>query len=96
MSRYNAIVIGLGRIGMQYGFDSKRKQPASHIATIIDNTNLTLKAVCDVDEKTRYLFTEKYGNDIPVYDDYSKLFKEIRNEQLICDIIVIYQQYSSK
>ena len=74
---------------MQYGFDSKRKQPASHIATIIDNPNLTLKAVCDVDEKTRYLFTEKYGNDIPVYDDYSKLFKEIRNEQLICDIIVI-------
>ena len=82
-------MIGLGRIGMQYGFDSKRKQPASHIATIIDNPNLTLKAVCDVDEKTRYLFTEKYGNDIPVYDDYSKLFKEIRNEQLICDIIVI-------
>ena len=74
---------------MQYGFDSKRKQPASHIATIIDNPNLTLKAVCDVDKKTRYLFTEKYGNDIPVYDDYSKLFKEIRNEQLICDIIVI-------
>ena len=82
-------MIGLGRIGMQYGFDSKRKQPASHIATIIDNPNLTLKAVCDVDKKTRYLFTEEHGNDIPVYDDYSKLFKEIQSEQLICDIIVI-------
>ena len=74
---------------MQYGFDSKRKQPASHIAAIIDNPNLTLKAVCDVNEKTRYLFTEEHGNDIPVYDDYSKLFKEIQSEQLICDIIVI-------
>ena len=74
---------------MQYGFDSKRKQPASHTATIIDNPNLTLKAVCDVNEKTRYLFTEKYGNDIPVYENYSKLFKEIQSEELICDIIVI-------
>ena len=74
---------------MQYGFDSKRKQPASHTAAIIDNPNLTLKAVCDVNEKTRYLFTEEHGNDIPVYDDYSKLFKEIQSEQLICDLIVI-------
>ena len=89
MKKYNAIIIGLGKIGMQYGFDSKRKQPASHTATIIDNPNLTLKAVCDVNEKTRYLFTEKYGNDIPVYENYSKLFKEIQSEELICDIIVI-------
>jgi len=89
LKKYNAIIIGLGKIGMQYGFDSKRKQPASHTATIIDNPNLTLKAVCDVNEKTRYLFTEKYGNDIPVYEDYSKLFKEIQSEELICDIIVI-------
>ena len=74
---------------MQYSFDSKRKQPASHTATIIDNPNLTLKAVCDVNEKTRCLFTEKYGNDVPVYENYSKLLKEIENEQLICDVIVI-------
>ena len=40
MIQYNAIVIGLGRIGMQYGFDPKRKQPASHIHAIINNPNL--------------------------------------------------------
>lgn len=89
MSQYNAIVIGLGRIGMQYGLDPKRNQPASHISAIMENQNLALKAVCDVDKKSRDLFIEKYGKDIPIYENHSKLFQQLHNKEIDCEIIVI-------
>ena len=61
MKKYKAVVIGLGKIGLKYGLDLKRTQPASHIAAIIDNPNLELTAVCDSDKESINLFIKKYG-----------------------------------
>ena len=70
MKKYNVIVIGLGLIGMRYGLDPKRKQPASHIAAILENKNLQLIGVCDTEKNARDLFTEKYKK-IHVFDNFS-------------------------
>ena len=38
--RYNAAIIGTGRIGFSLGFDKKREQPASHTMTLINNKSI--------------------------------------------------------
>ena len=38
---------------MMYSFDTKRKQPASHVSAIINNPRLNLLGVCDIDKKLR-------------------------------------------
>ena len=88
MKKYNVIVIGLGLIGMRYGLDPKRKQPASHIAAILENKNLQLIGVCDTEKNARDLFTEKYKK-IHVFDNFSELASKINQKQIDCDIIVI-------
>ena len=88
MKKYNVIVIGLGLIGMRYGLDPKRKQPASHIAAILENKNLQLIGVCDTEKNARDLFTEKYKK-IHVFDNFSDLASKINQKQIDCDIIVI-------
>ena len=35
--KYNAALIGTGRIGFTLGFDSKREQPASHAMALKEN-----------------------------------------------------------
>ena len=52
LKKIKIIVIGLGKIGLHYAFDDKRKQPASHIAAIMNNPNLKLVGVCDPDKKS--------------------------------------------
>jgi len=89
LTKFNAIVIGLGRIGLHYGFDLKRKQPASHISAIMENKNLDLIGVCDSDKKSQDLFIEKYGNVVPVFDDYSNLFERLSRKEIECEIVVI-------
>ena len=56
MKKFNAAVIGLGRIGLEYGLEKGRTQPASHIAAIMNNVNLRLVAVCDTNSERRDLF----------------------------------------
>jgi hypothetical protein len=89
MKRYNAVVIGLGKVGMGYGLDTKRTQPASHVAAIIGNKNLQLSAVCDSDENSKALFVKNLGNIVSVYDDYSKLILDLNKKIIQYDIIVI-------
>lgn len=89
IKRYNVVVIGLGRVGMGYGLDPKRIQPASHVAAIIRNKNLQLSAVCDSDKNSRALFVKNYGNIVSAYDNYSKLIRDLNKKIIEYDIIVI-------
>ena len=89
VKKFNVIVIGLGRVGMLYGLDSKRIQPASHVSAIMGNKKLQLIAVCDNDKVNQKLFLKKYGDNIKIYDDYSKLLQDINDNLISCDIIVI-------
>ena len=79
----------MGKIGLRYGLDPKRTQPASHISAIIENKNLQLIAVCDFDKNSRDLFLAKYGNIADVYDDYRKLIAELNMKKISFDILVI-------
>ena len=88
MKRYNAVVIGLGKIGMLYGFDKKRRQPASHISAILANNKINLLAVSDVDENARQQFSKSYGSKIDVFSDYADLVNKIKKEENT-DIIVL-------
>lgn len=74
---------------MKYGLDSKRKQPASHIAAIMKNPDLDLIAVCDANKKARDLFEEKYGNKIDISADYEKLIEKFIEEKNQFDLIVV-------
>ncbi len=89
MKKYNAIVIGLGRVGMLYGLDHKRIQPASHVSAIIKNKNLELIAVCDDNKINQKLFIKKYGKTTKIYDKYSNLVQDLNQKLFNCDIIII-------
>ena len=84
---FNVLVIGLGRIGLLYGLDKKRIQPASHIEAISQNKKLKLIGVCDINKKLSNIFTKKYGRKPTVFTDYTKALK-YANLNLV-DIIVI-------
>src|SRR5574337_221064 len=87
--KFKVAVIGLGLIGMKNGFDTKRKQPASHIAAIKKNKNLELVAVCDPDPQTRNKFSTEYGNDCQVFSDYKELIINLGIDKNETSIIVI-------
>lgn len=50
-TRYNAALIGTGRIGFTLGFDCRREQPASHTMALLNNKHIQLIAGCDTDEE---------------------------------------------
>ncbi|HEV2193251.1 MAG TPA: Gfo/Idh/MocA family oxidoreductase [Nitrosopumilaceae archaeon] len=89
MKRYKVVIIGLGRVGMGYGLDPKRTQPASHIAAIIKNKNLQLSAICDSDKNRRSVFVKNYGNIAHIYDNYYKMIQDLNKKIIDYDIIVI-------
>ena len=82
-------MIGLGKVGMHYGFDPKRIQPASHISAIINNKRLDLVAVCENEKNNQKLFLKKYGKITKIYKKYSKLVEDINKNLIEFDIIVI-------
>ena len=87
MKKFNAAVIGLGRIGMMYSFDAKRKQPASHVSAILKNPRLNLVGVCDLDKSLRKLFKKKFG--IFVTKTHKDLIRVCKNSKIDLDIVVI-------
>ena len=89
MMKFNAVVIGLGLMGMKYGFDSKREQPASHIAAILQNEKLKLVGVCDPDISATNLFKNKYGKDYLVFNDYTKLIDYFNERRIALHLISI-------
>ena len=56
MIKIPVVVFGLGRIGMLYGLDEKRTQPASHIECILNNSNFDLVGVSDLSKNYRQKF----------------------------------------
>jgi predicted dehydrogenase len=89
LEKIKIIVIGLGKIGLHYAFDDKRKQPASHIAAIMNNPNLKLVGVCDPDKKSLEKFHKKYDKKIISEKDHFKLIEQLGKKEIDFDIIVI-------
>jgi len=67
MKKYRAVVLGAGKIGVLWGMDSGRPQPASHAAAFAANSRTELVGIVDSDPAQR----EKAGDfyKISVYED---------------------------
>ena len=71
--KYNAALIGTGRIGFTLGFDSKREQPASHAMALKENRRIKLVAACDSDP-TKLNYFHRFNRKPHLFNDYSYLF----------------------
>ena len=89
MKKYNAIIIGLGKIGMLNGFDSKRIQPASHVEAIMKNPDISLTGVCDFDSNLTNTFRKKYPEVENIYESLDELLKNLISKEKHIDIISI-------
>jgi hypothetical protein len=89
MEKIHSVVFGLGRIGMLYGLEKKRIQPASHIEAIKNNKNFNLVGVCDPSKNSRNLFLKKYGNSFNVFNSHVDLLLYLKNNKIIPQLFVI-------
>ncbi len=89
MEKIHSVVFGLGRIGMLYGLEKKRIQPASHIEAIKNNKNFNLVSVCDPSKNYRNLFLKKYGNSFDVFNSHVDLLLYLKNNNIIPQLFVI-------
>jgi len=89
LKKCNAIIIGLGKIGMINGFDSKRIQPASHVAAIIKNSNINLIGVCDINIEFTDIFKKKYPEIKNVFNSLDDLLEKIVSTNIKIDIFSI-------
>ena len=60
LKKYNAAVIGLGRIGHTLGFDQKREQPASHSRALFENPRIRLLGGFDIDPEKSAGWQKEY------------------------------------
>lgn len=73
--KYNAGVIGCGRIGSLLSEDKLREKPCTHAESLFKNNNIQLIAGADLDlEKLNY-FSNKWGVK-KVYTDYKLMLEE--------------------
>ncbi len=89
MEKIQSVVFGLGRIGMLYGLENKRIQPASHIEAIKNNKNFHLIGVCDPSKKYRNLFFKKYGNSHDVFNSHMDLLLFFKKQNITPQLFVI-------
>lgn len=83
-NKYNAAIIGCGRIGFSLGFDKKREQPASHTMALLANKRVSLVVGCDTNkenlEQWQKYVKKQQGRGIPlkVYTDCAQMLSEIK------------------
>jgi len=86
--KIRAAIIGLGRIGSLLEEDALREKPCTHAGAIAANEDCELVAGCDIDEKKRRLFAEKWrfsneNKKIAVYADAEEMIREQKPQILV-------------
>lgn len=71
MEPYKCIVIGCGKVAMEYGEDKTRVAPRSHIEAVLENSKTKLVAVCDLNV-AQLKEVDKYISGINTYSDTKK------------------------
>jgi|APSaa5957512535_1039671.scaffolds.fasta_scaffold00338_2 hypothetical protein len=89
MEKIQSVVFGLGRIGMLYGLEKKRIQPASHIEAIKNNKKFNLTGVCDPSKDSRDLFVKKYGKHNNLFDSHIELLLFLKKNNINPQLFVI-------
>ncbi len=72
---YQAVIVGLGRIGSSYPSD---KIPRTHAGAFFESDRVTLAAAVDPDKNARDKFSLKWGNHIPVFSTVKKMLLKIQ------------------
>lgn len=86
--RYNAVLVGAGRIGFSLGFDKKREQPASHTMALFDNKRINFIAACDTDSthlEEWYKYAKKHKSMALTFTNSDDLYENVT----CADIIVV-------
>ncbi len=86
--RYNAVLVGAGRIGFLLGFDKKREQPASHTMALFDNKRINFIAACDPDSQRLeewHKYAKKHKSMALTFATSSELYENVT----CADIIVV-------
>lgn len=78
MNKYNAAVIGCGRIGFEFDSDPKRNYVSTHTGAYNSLPDVELAAVCDRDEKKLNKCLEKY----PSAKGYNNMREMLEKEKL--------------
>lgn len=73
--KYNAAVIGCGRIGCGFDDDPSIKVVRTHAGAYHKHQSTTITALCDVDETKLHKYGKKYGIS-GLYTDYEKMFRK--------------------
>ncbi len=89
MKKYTVVVIGLGKIGMQYSFDKKRGSSSSHVSAIKNNKHFELVGVCDPTKKLQILFQKKFGNKAKILHNHLQLLHYLKDNKIFCNLYVI-------
>ena len=89
MKKIQSVVFGLGRIGLLYGLEKKRIQPASHVEAIKTNKNFNLVGVCDPSKSNRNLFLKKYGNISHIFNSHMDLLLFLKEHEITPQLYVI-------
>jgi predicted dehydrogenase len=71
MEKIKTAIVGLGRIASLLEEDTLREKPCTHVGAITANDECLLAAGCDLDEKRRTLFAEKWK--VPVFADAAEM-----------------------
>ena len=83
------VVFGLGRIGLLYGLEQKRIQPASHIEAITKNPNFELIAVCDPSKKYQQTFSKHYKKSKIIHSSHEELLNFLKKQNIFPQLFVI-------
>jgi predicted dehydrogenase len=70
-----ALVIGLGQIGLMYDYDANRTSPSSHTLAYLNHTDVNLAAAADLNSQRQINLLEKAPETI-FYNDYKQMLTE--------------------
>jgi predicted dehydrogenase len=95
---YQAVIIGLGRIGSSY---PSNKNPRTHAETYLKNKRVNLIAGVDPDNNARKKFLTKWGKNIRVFSTVKAMLSKLQPDIVsICvptvSLINVVEQFSKK
>jgi predicted dehydrogenase len=96
--KYQAVIIGLGRIGSSY---PSNKNPRTHAETYLKNKRVNLVAGIDPDNNARKKFLTKWGKNIGVFSTVNAMLSKLQPDIVsICvptsSLINVVEQFSKK
>lgn len=98
-----AAVIGLGRIGFEFGLEKGRGQTSSHVACYQAIEEISDLALCDIDENKLQVAAQHVKEPRKFYLDYKKMLDEFKPEvvsictptPIHCETVLNVAEYDS-